>query len=126
MSTEAISPAAVIATPAAALPRTTAGQRPAVVVPFPGTARAAPEASSSDAAADEGEALSKAVAELNRYVAGSRTDLRFSIDREAGEVVVSIIDAESGQVLRQMPSVEALRVARYLEHDRLGLIRQRA
>lgn len=76
--------------------------------------------------ADSGEPLSKAVEELNRYVAGSRTDLRFAVDREAGEVVVSIIDAESGQVLRQMPSVEALRIARYLEHDRLGLIRQRA
>lgn len=75
---------------------------------------------------DEGAPLSRAVEELNRYVVGSRTDLKFSIDREAGQVVVSIIDSENGQVLRQMPSVEALRIARYLEHDRLGLIRQQA
>ncbi len=78
------------------------------------------------APADDGAPLSQAIDELNRYVAGSRTDLRFAVDRDAGQVVVSIIDAESGQVLRQMPSVEALRIARYLEHDRLGLIRQRA
>lgn len=70
--------------------------------------------------------LGKAIEELNRYVAASRTDLRFVVDRDAGEAVVSIIDAESGRVLRQMPCAEALRIARYLEHDRLGLIRQRA
>ena len=75
---------------------------------------------------DADQALSQAVEELNRYVAGSRTDLRFAVDHEAGKVIVSIVDSESGQVLRQMPSVEAMRIARYLEHDRLGLIRQRA
>lgn len=91
----------------------------------PRESQAAP-ANEEAAAETSSEPLSKAVQELNRYVAGSRTDLRFAVDREAGKVVVSIIDAESGQVLRQMPSVEALRIARYLEHDRLGLIRQKA
>ena len=80
----------------------------------------------ADSANDRGEPLTQAVGELNRYVAGTRTDLRFAVDTDAGQLVVSIIDAENGQVLRQMPSVEALRIARYLEHDRLGLIRQRA
>lgn len=97
--------------------------RPVVALPLkPSAATASAEA----AVADDGAALGKAVAELNRYVAGSRTDLQFAVDQDAGRLVVSIIDAENGQVLRQMPSVEALRIARYLEHDRLGLIRQRA
>ena len=98
--------------------------RPSVALPLPPSVAPVPEAKS--AAADDGAALSKAVEELNRYVAGSRTDLQFAVDHDAGRLVVSIIDAENGQVLRQMPSVEALRIARYLEHDRLGLIRQRA
>lgn len=75
---------------------------------------------------DDGAPLAHALEELNRYVAGSRTDLRFSVDRDAGQVVVSIIDSESGQLLRQLPSAEAIRIARYIEHNRLGLIRQRA
>ena len=101
----------------------TAALRPAVALVATATAKAdqpAPEVR------DDHADLGKAIEELNRYVAGSRTDLRFALDREAGQMVVSIIDAESGQVLRQMPSLEALRIARYLEHDRLGLIRQRA
>jgi len=101
--------------------------RPGVVLPLPGsTANDAVVKPDSAAVADDGVPLSKAVDELNQYVASSRTDLRFAIDRDAGRLVVSIIDAESGQVLRQMPSIEALRIARYLEHDRLGLIRQQA
>ena len=97
--------------------------RPGVALPLHAATAAVPE---PKAVADDGAALSKAVEELNRYVAGSRTDLQFAVDHDAGRLVVSIIDAENGQVLRQMPSVEALRIARYLEHDRLGLIRQRA
>lgn len=99
----------------------TAAAKPAVVLPLQ-----APTTATAKEDGDDGATLGKAIEELNRYVAGSRTDLRFAIDRDAGQMVVSIIDAESGQVLRQMPSLEALRIARYLEHDRLGLIRQRA
>ncbi|MDO9453166.1 MAG: flagellar protein FlaG [Stagnimonas sp.] len=102
----------------------TAAVKPAVVLPLPLAAKAA--AAEPEPEPDESAGLGKAIEELNRYVAGSRTDLRFAVDRDAGQLVVSIIDAESGQVLRQMPSLEALRIARYLEHDRLGLIRQRA
>lgn len=103
--------------------------RTAVVLPFRASANAANTAEVvklPESTEDDGAPLTQAVAELNRYVAGTRTDLRFAVDAEAGQLVVSIIDAENGQVLRQMPSLEALRIARYLEHDRLGLIRQRA
>lgn len=72
------------------------------------------------------DALQAAVSELNQYVGRSRTDLHFKIDDEAGRVVVSIVDAESGQVLRQMPSEEALRIARYLEGSNTGLLSQQA
>ena len=105
---------------------TTAVAKPAVVLPFRSAATEARPAEQADSRGDDDGALTQAVAELNRYVAGTRTDLRFAVDSEAGQLVVSIIDAENGQVLRQMPSLEALRIARYLEHDRLGLIRQRA
>lgn len=70
--------------------------------------------------------LDQAVAELNRYVARSRTDLQFRVDEDAGRVVVSIVDTDSGRVLRQMPSEDALRIARYLESGGAGLLRKQA
>lgn len=105
---------------------TPAVAKPAVVLPFRPSANEALVPAEADAFTDDGAPLTQAVAELNRYVAGTRTDLRFAVDTDGGQLVVSIIDSENGQVLRQMPSLEALRIARYLEHDRLGLIRQRA
>lgn len=72
------------------------------------------------------EDLDQAVSKLNRYVGRSRTDLQFRIDEEAQRLVVSIVDADNGEVLRQMPSEDALRIARYLDGDGAGLLSKQA
>jgi flagellar protein FlaG len=41
-------------------------------------------------------------------------------------VIVSVIDAESGEVVRQVPSEEALRIARNLADRGSGVIDARA
>ena len=38
-------------------------------------------------------------------------NLKFSTDQETGKLVVSVVDPSNGEVLRQMPSEEALKVA---------------
>jgi flagellar protein FlaG len=38
-------------------------------------------------------------------------NLKFSTDEETGKLVVSVVNPSSGEVLRQMPSEEALKVA---------------
>lgn len=103
---------------------------PVVRPPSPAATGASNDAQVASAPAPEPEAtstLEQAVDRLNRYVAGSRTDLQFRIDEEAGRVVVSIVDSDSGRVLRQMPSEDALRIARYLDGGGgAGLVRQHA
>lgn len=59
--------------------------------------------------------LAQAVDDLNQRLRDARTDLRFSVDDDSGRVVVSIVDAADGKVLRQMPTEEALRVAKALD-----------
>lgn len=39
-------------------------------------------------------------------------NLKFSSDQETGKAVVALVDPASGEVLRQMPSEEALQVAK--------------
>lgn len=68
--------------------------------------------------------LAQAVDDLNQRFKDSRTDLRFSIDDDSGRMVVSVVDAEDGKVLRQMPTVEALRVSKALDQA-LGTLIQR-
>ena len=60
--------------------------------------------------------LQQAVDDLNRHFSSLRTDLKFSIDRELDRIIVVVVDAQDGTVLRQIPGEDALRIARML-HD---------
>ncbi|WP_293373532.1 flagellar protein FlaG [Nevskia sp.] len=70
--------------------------------------------------------LAQAVDDLNQRFRDSRTDLRFSVDDDSGRTVVSVVDAEDGRVLRQMPTVEALRVSKALDQALGNLIQRLA
>jgi len=72
--------------------------------------------------ADIGQALDELVARA----AESGASLDFRIDEDSGRVVVSVVDRRDGTVLRQMPSEEALRIARNLARYEPHLIEVRA
>lgn len=65
-------------------------------------------------AAPEPQALASAVEELNAYVQSSQRDLEFSIDDSSGQTVVKVVDPQSGEVIRQIPSELALNLAQAL------------
>jgi flagellar protein FlaG len=58
--------------------------------------------------------------ELNELVAN--TGLQFQVDRELDRIVVQIRDLESGELLRQVPSEDALAIARAIARSGRGLI----
>lgn len=91
-----------------ALPLSTPVQQKEVAVP------ASPEASAQQ--------LERAVEQLNRHFAEARTDLKFSVEKDLGVVVVAVVDSRDGTVLRQIPSEEALHIARTLDRQTSGLI----
>jgi flagellar protein FlaG len=60
--------------------------------------------------------LIKAVKELNRTQAfGLDRELTFAIDRQTGRTLVRILNRTTGEVVNQIPSEEALRLARTLQ-----------
>lgn len=62
--------------------------------------------------AKESDDLKQAVSQLNDFVQNVQRDLQFSIDKESGVMVVKVIDAKSEKVIRQIPSEEAIKLAR--------------
>lgn len=87
------------------------------------------EAATPDqAAADQqdSKSLDSAVSDIQSFVQGIRRNLNFSIDDATGEVVVKVIDAESGKVVRQMPSEEVLKLAARLDDIRSLMFETRA
>lgn len=57
--------------------------------------------------ADEAK-LDKVVEDLNEFVQVIQRKLQFSVDQESGKTVVKVIDSETDQVIRQIPSEEIL------------------
>ncbi|MCP3869306.1 MAG: flagellar protein FlaG [Gammaproteobacteria bacterium] len=70
--------------------------------------------------------LGNAVRDLNDYVQVIKRNLQFNIDRDSGHTVVKVVDAETEETIRQIPSEEVLEMARHLvdSMDQPGLIFQ--
>lgn len=56
--------------------------------------------------------LQQAVEELQRKVQISAPNLQFSIDHDTGRTVVKVIDANTNEVIRQIPAEEILRLSK--------------
>lgn len=61
------------------------------------------------------EELVDAMEKMQDFAQIVSRDLNFSLDEDSGEVVIKVIDSATDEVVRQIPSEEALRVARALE-----------
>ncbi|WP_070886725.1 flagellar protein FlaG [Pseudomonas argentinensis] len=72
------------------------------------------------------EELQQAVASVESFTQSIRRDLKFSMDDESGKVVVKVTDSKTGEVIRQMPSEEALRLAQRLDEARSLLFKAEA
>jgi flagellar protein FlaG len=72
---------------------------------------------------DGPSSVEEAVRELSDHAQAAKTELRFQVNEDVGRVIVSIVDAKSGEVLMQIPGEEALRIAKMLRHkDHHGFI----
>ena len=58
--------------------------------------------------------LEAAVSQVADYVQNVQRNLSFSIDQDSGHTVVKVIDSDSEEVIRQIPSEELLALARRL------------
>ncbi|WP_085723360.1 flagellar protein FlaG [Pseudomonas sp. R37(2017)] len=60
--------------------------------------------------------LKQAVQQIEKFVQSIKRNLEFSIDEQSGKVVVKVIASETGEVVRQIPSAEALKLAESLSN----------
>jgi len=67
-----------------------------------------------------------AVSRLSRFVAPNQSEINFSVDESSGIRVVKIVDRNSNEVIRQMPSEEAVALARALDKLQGLLIKDKA
>lgn len=103
---------------------------PAVASEHPVTDKAAPStqhatyvATAAPPPPDPGEAVMKAVAaQIESYLKANGRDLQFSVDNETGQTVVTVRDRSTGEMIRQIPNAEALRISQMLDRNPSVLI----
>jgi len=72
------------------------------------------------------EQVNEAVDAINKAIRDSSRNLEFSVGGAEGDVVVRVVDQQTKEVLRQIPSEEALEIAKSLDKLQGLLIKQTA
>lgn len=70
--------------------------------------------------------VEEAVSSIREFAQSIQRNLNFSLDDSTGRVVVKVTDGVSGEVIRQIPSEEALRLAETLDEVRSLLFNAQA
>lgn len=68
--------------------------------------------------------IRQAVSEINDFVQSVHRDLSFNMDETSGRTVIKVIDRDSGNLIRQIPSVEVLAIASHIRDIREDSINQ--
>jgi flagellar protein FlaG len=89
-------------------------------------APSAPPAPAVTAEAPTRDQVVAAVKHINQSLPASSQTLEFSLDDDSKQMVVKIVDQTTKEVVRQIPSVEAIEIAKSVDKMMGLLIRQTA
>jgi flagellar protein FlaG len=60
------------------------------------------------------KAMQQALSNLSAHIQNLHRNLEFSVDKDSGDTVVKVIDTETKEVIRQIPSEELLAISQRL------------
>jgi flagellar protein FlaG len=61
------------------------------------------------------EALQEAMVGLSELIQSQRRSLQFSVDATSGRTVIRVLDAETQEMIRQIPAEEVVHLSRWLK-----------
>ncbi len=73
------------------------------------------EAKDQKGAVVNSDEIIRATSEINDVVAKTPHRLHFNLDEDTGRPVVTVIDRETNEVIKQIPAEEVLEISRHLE-----------
>lgn len=75
----------------------------------------APDIKQADAPQASPQQLESAVKEINQALQQSNRNLQISVDSDTKRPVVRLVDTETGELIRQIPSEETLAISRSID-----------
>jgi flagellar protein FlaG len=121
MSIQSVTGAAVGNAPQATQVRSSPPPVAEATVKLPDT----PAKSASPPKTAPGE-LQKALDTLKQAVSTKSSVLQFSLDESSGQTIARVVDSETGELIRQMPSKELLEIAHAIDKMQGILLKQKA
>ncbi|NNM82276.1 MAG: flagellar protein FlaG [Burkholderiales bacterium] len=70
--------------------------------------------------------VKQAASQINKVIQSFDQSLQFVVDQSTGKVLVQVVDTANNQVIRQIPSKEAIAISQALDKLQGLLIRQQA
>ena len=86
------------------------------------TVAAQREAAQPPATAHKLESVTR---QIDSFLRSKNHQLQFRVDQGSGQLVVTVTDGETGEVIRQVPGEDALKMAQRIE-DMTGLLDEKA
>jgi flagellar protein FlaG len=74
----------------------------------------------------ESHRIESVTRQIDSFLRSMNKSLQFRLDESTGRMIVSICDSETGEVIRQVPGEEALRIAQDLENRLSGMLDETA
>lgn len=72
------------------------------------------------------EVIAKTAKQMESFVQSMGRELSFSIDEKTGYSIIRVVNPQTGEVIRQLPSEELLKIAEMFEQTHSALINQKA
>ena len=79
-----------------------------------GTVAAALDAASEPVEEATPTQIESAVREVNASLASRSISLQFEVDKDTDKLIVKVVDLTNGEVIRQIPSEEVIRIAKVM------------
>jgi len=109
-----------------ARPTTAIEDRPAVQLPQQTVAVERPHKEARAAAPVEVRKIESVTKQIDSFLRSIGRTINFRVDPGSGRTIVSVLDATTGEVIRQVPGEEALKLAQRIEAGLSALVDESA
>jgi flagellar protein FlaG len=107
------------------LPKTVSEDRPVVALPRKVEVEQ-PRQQARPAAPIEVPKIESVTKQIDSFLRSIGRSINFRVDPGSGQMIVSVIDANTGEIIRQVPGEDALRLAQRIEDSLSTMLDERA
>lgn len=98
-------------------PEADAGSSTAARQVLAGSGSPAPAPEAREAPQQSAEQIQQATRDISDYIQSVSRSLNISVDGDLGTTVIQVVDAETEELVRQIPAEEILQIARFLSEQ---------